>query len=106
MTSIETRVKLSVWAKRHGLTSRSARQMLSSGTLPAELDPVNGKSGRHRYLQRCRTPVSWRVKLLAKGKVQLSVTCEEAEPAIVSEQAGCAVGVDVTADPLAYVTLW
>ena len=57
-----------------------------------------------RNLQRCiaaRSPVSWRVKLLAKGKVQLSVTCEEAEPAIVSDQAEGAVGVDVNADHLA-----
>ena len=41
------------------------------------------------------------MKLLAKGRVQPSVTCEEAEPAIVSDQAEGAVGVDVNADHLA-----
>ena len=49
MGSIGKRVKLSVWAKRHGLTPRSARQMLSFGRLPAELDPV--KIGRHWYVR-------------------------------------------------------
>ena len=49
MRGIENRVKLSVWAKRHGLTPRSARQMLSFGTLPADLDPV--KIGRHWFVR-------------------------------------------------------
>ena len=41
---------MSVWAKRHGLTPRSARQMLSFGTLPADLDPV--KIGRHWFVRK------------------------------------------------------
>ena len=49
MTGYEKRVKLSVWANRHGLTPRSARQMLSFGTLPADLDPV--KIGRHWFVR-------------------------------------------------------
>ena len=49
MISIGKRVKLSVWAKRHGLTPRSTRQTLSFGTLPAELDPV--KIGRHLFVR-------------------------------------------------------
>ena len=36
MQGTEKRVKLSVWARAHGLTSRSARQMMSFGSLPAE----------------------------------------------------------------------
>ena len=48
MTGYEKRAKLSVWAKRHGLTPRSARQMVSFGTLPAVLDPV--KIERHWFV--------------------------------------------------------
>ena len=64
MIGNEKRVKLSVWAKRHGLTSRSARQMLSFGTLPADLDPV--KIGRHWFVrevdgERLRTVLYARV---------------------------------------------
>ena len=64
MISIGKRVKLSVWAKRHGLTPRSTRQTLSFGTLPAELDPV--KIGRHRFVrevdgERLRTVLYARV---------------------------------------------
>ena len=66
MIGIDRRVKLSVWAKRHGLTPRSARQMLSFGTLPAELDPV--KIGRHWFVRelqgdRLRTVLYARVSL-------------------------------------------
>ena len=44
MKGSEKRIKLSVWAEAHGMTARSARQMMSFGTLPAELDPI--KIGR------------------------------------------------------------
>ncbi len=50
MQSNEKRMKLSVWAKAHGLTSRSARQMMSFGSLPAELDPV--EIGRHWFVRQ------------------------------------------------------
>ena len=50
MQGTEKRVKLSVWARAHGLTSRSARQMMSFGSLPAELDPV--KIGRHWFVRQ------------------------------------------------------
>ena len=55
-------------------------------------------------LEKCvkaRTPVSWRVKLLSKGKVELGVTYEESEPALMPEKAGGVLGVDVNADHLA-----
>ena len=77
---------------------------LPAGLGAVVLEDVRFDAKVERELQRCiasRRPVSWRVKLLAKGKVQLCVTCEEAEPAIVSEQADGAVGVDVNADYLA-----
>ena len=77
---------------------------LPAGLGAVVLEDVRFDAKVERELERCiaaRRPVSWRVKLLAKGKVQLCVTCEEAEPAIVSEQADGAVGVDVNADHLA-----
>ena len=54
-------------------------------------------------LEKCvkaRTPVSWRVKLLSKGKIELGVTVEESAPALVPEQAGGVLGVDLNADHL------
>ena len=51
MHGTEKRVKLSVWARAHGLTPPSARQMMSFGSLPTELNPV--QIGRHWFvLQR------------------------------------------------------
>lgn len=78
---------------------------LPGGLGAVVLEDVRFDAKVERELQRCiaaRRPVSWRVKLLAKGKVQLCMTCEEAEPAVVSEQAIGAVGVDVNADHLAF----
>ena len=48
-----------------------------------------------------RDPVTWRVKLLPRGKVQLCVTIEEPEPDVVSDPAQGAVGVDLNARHLA-----
>ena len=50
-----------------------------------------------------RTPVSWRVKLLPRGKVELCVTFDEPEPELVSDAAAGAVGVDLNRDHLAVV---
>ena len=44
-----------------------------------------------------RDPVTWRVKLLPRGKVQLSVTVEEAESDVFSDPVRGAVGVDLNA---------
>ncbi len=77
---------------------------LPAGLGALVLDDVRFDAKVERELQRCiasRMPVSWRVKLLAKGKVKLCVTFGEAEPLIVSEQEDGAVGVDVNADHLA-----
>ena len=77
---------------------------LPAGLGAVVLDDVRFAAKVERDLQRCigaRRAVSWRVKLLAMGKVQLCVTFEEAEPSIVSEPAEGAVGVDVNADHLA-----
>ena len=54
---------------------------LPAGLGSVVLEDVRFDAKVEQILQRCiaaRTPVSWRVKLLAQGKVQLSVTCEEA----------------------------
>ena len=48
-----------------------------------------------------RTPVSWRVKLLPKGKVELCVTYEEAELAVCTDTANGALALDLNADHIA-----
>ena len=48
-----------------------------------------------------KDPVTWRVKLLPKGKVQLSVTVEEPESPVFSDPARGAVGVDLNAEHVA-----
>ena len=50
-----------------------------------------------------RSPVTWRVKLLRRGKVQLCVTFDEPEPELVSDPAAGAVGVDLNRNHLAVV---
>ena len=48
-----------------------------------------------------RDPVTWRVKLLPRGKVQLSVTSDEPECDVSSDPAQGAVGVDLNAHHVA-----
>ena len=48
-----------------------------------------------------RDPVTWRIKLLTKGRVQVCVTLEEAESPIWTSPANGAVGVDLNADHIA-----
>ena len=48
-----------------------------------------------------RTPVTWRVKLLARGKVELCVTFDEPNGQVVSDAAAGAVAVDLNRDHLA-----
>ena len=48
-----------------------------------------------------RDPVTWRVKLLLRGKVQLCATVEEPELDVVSDPARGAVGVDLNAGHVA-----
>jgi IS605 OrfB family transposase len=50
-----------------------------------------------------RTPVTWRVKLLQRGKVQLCVTVEEPEPGVVSDSSAGSLGVDLNRDHVAVV---
>ena len=50
-------------------------------------------------------PVTWRVKLLPRGKVQLSVTVEEPECPVFSDPARGAVGVDLNARHVAVCEL-
>lgn len=50
-----------------------------------------------------RRPVTWRVKLLRRGKVELCVTLEEPEPPAVSDAGAGAVGVDLNRGHLAVV---
>ena len=77
---------------------------LPGGLGAVVLEEVRFAEKVERDLQRCvevRTPVSWRVKLLSKGKVQLCVTVEESEPALAPEQGGGVLAVDLNADHLA-----
>ena len=48
-----------------------------------------------------RRPVTWRVKLLQRGKVQLCVTLKEPEPAVISDATRGVVAVDLNRDHLA-----
>ena len=48
-----------------------------------------------------RTSVSWRVKLLPRGKVELCVTDEELEPATGTDAANGALALDLNADHIA-----
>ena len=48
-----------------------------------------------------RRPVTWRVKLLARGKVQLCATFDEPDRGVVSDPAAGAVAVDLNRDHLA-----
>ena len=57
-------MKLSVWTRAHGLTPRSARQMMSFGSLPSELDPV--KIGRHWFV---RQPEGDRLRIVLYARV-------------------------------------
>ena len=84
-------------AEPRGPRSRSTKLQITLEDV--RFDAKTEQNLQHRIA--ARTPVSWRVKLLATGKVQLSVTCEEAEPATVSERAEGAVAIDVNADHLA-----
>ena len=52
---------------------------------------------------RRRTPVSWRIELMERGKVKLCVTFEEAEPPCISQESNGAVAVDLNADHCAVV---
>ena len=70
------------------------------------LDGVTFKPAQQALLAAAverRTPVSWRVKVLRRGKVQLCVTLEEPEPAIASDPARGAVAVDLNRDHVAAV---
>ncbi len=48
-----------------------------------------------------RRPVTWRVKVLQRGKIQLCVTLEEAEPGVISDAQHGAVAVDLNRGHLA-----
>ena len=48
-----------------------------------------------------RRPVTWRVKMLQRGKVQLCVTLEEPEPGVMSDAHRGAIAVDLNRHHLA-----
>ena len=52
-----------------------------------------------------REPVTWRVKLLPRGKVQLCATLEQPEPAVAGDAANGALGVDLNKGHLALVNV-
>ena len=77
---------------------------LPRGLRPVVLENVRFASKVEEDLRACteaRTPVSWRVKLLAKGKVELCVTYEEPEPPVCTDVANGALALDLNADHIA-----
>ena len=68
------------------------------------VDDVRFASKVEEDLRACieaRTPVSWRMKLLPRGKVELCVTYEELEPAVCTDSAHGALALDLNADHIA-----
>ena len=58
----------------------------------------------HEDLRACieaRVPVSWRPKLLSRGKVELCVTYEEPEPVVCTDTRNGALALDLNADHIA-----
>ena len=77
---------------------------LPRGLRPVVLENVRFASKVEEDLRACteaRTPVSWRVKLLAKGKVELCVTYEEPEPPVCTDVANGALALDLNAGHIA-----
>ena len=84
--------------------TRRLEAKLPRGLRPVVLDGVRFSSKVEEDLRACvdaRTPVSWRVKLLPRGKVELCVTYEELEPAICTDSANGALALDLNADHIA-----
>ena len=77
---------------------------LPTGLRPVVLEDVTFAAKVEEDLRACieaRTPVSWRVKLLAKGKVELCATYEEPEPPVCTDTANGALALDLNADHIA-----
>ena len=77
---------------------------LPRGLRPVVLEDVTFSLKVEEDLQACieaRTPVSWRVKLLPRGKVEICVTCEEPEPAVCTDTTNGALALDLDADHIA-----
>ena len=85
-------------------TTRRLEFKLPRGLRPVVLGGVRFSSKVEEDLRACietRIPVSWRVKLLAKGKVELCVTYEEPEPPVCTDTANGALAIDLNADHIA-----
>ena len=85
-------------------STRRLELKLPGGLRPVVLDAAGFSSKVEEDLLACteaRAPVSWRVKLLAKGKVELCVTYEEPEPPICTDTANGALAIDLNADHIA-----
>ena len=65
-------MKRQVRARAHGLTPQSALQMMSFGSLPAELDPV--KIGRHWFFRR---PEGDRLRTVPYARVSSADQCAD-----------------------------
>ena len=84
--------------------TRRLELKLPRGLRPVVLEHVKFVPNVEEDLRACieaRTPVSWRVKLLAKGKIELCVTYEEPEPPICTDSADGALALDLNADHIA-----
>ena len=77
---------------------------LPGGLRRVVLDGVRFASKVEEDLRACveaRAPLSWRIKLLARGKVELAVTYEEPEPAVSTDAARGALALDLSVDHIA-----
>ena len=84
-------------------------RLLRSSVVPSVvLADVRFRARDEAVLERAtdrREPVTWRVKLLPRGKVQLCVTLEQPEPAVAGDAANGALGVDLNEGHLALVNV-
>ena len=77
---------------------------LPGGLPPVALDGVRFSEKVTEDLRVCmeaRAPVSWRVKLLSRGRVELCVTYDEPVPVLCTDAAKGALALDLNADHVA-----
>lgn len=86
--------------------ARSLELRMPGDVATVTLEGVDIDARLRAHLEYCiadRTPVTWRVELLSRGKVKLCVTFDETEPDVQSCPAAGAVAVDLNADHAAAV---
>ena len=84
--------------------SRRLELKMPGSLRPVVLENVRFDLGVEREIELCqeaRVPVSWRVKLLPRGKVELCCTYEERELPVYTHQRYGALAMDLNADHIA-----